>query len=274
MDTKNFHTWLGINEPGVIVFDCPAGEVAVVCRAKPVPDRLNEDALGVFPVGRNLAVLVVADGMGGVAGGDKAAALVVTTIGEHLAELPDEAESAPIRAALLVGIEEANHRILGLGIGAGTTVAAAVVSPRRFGTVHAGDSMVLVVGQRGRLKAQTLAHSPVGFAQEAGLIDADQAMFHHERHLVTNVVGMEGLRLEIGSPRRFSPRDTLILGSDGLFDNLTVPEVLNRIRCGPLAASAAEVADLAIRRMIEPRPEEPSKPDDLGMILFRPAPKK
>ncbi|HPF12661.1 MAG TPA: serine/threonine-protein phosphatase [Planctomycetota bacterium] len=270
MGSKDFHTWLGADEPGVALFECAAGNVAVVSRAKNIPGRVNEDALGFFPMGGDGAVLVVADGMGGGAHGEVAAETVIRAIETQLAPLPDQPSLSAVRVAILTAVEEANRSVLDMGVGAGTTIAAALVSPRRYATIHAGDSVVMVVGQKGRVKAQTLAHSPVGFAMEAGLLDPDKAMFHHERHLVSNVVGMVGMRLEIGSPRKFSLRDTLILASDGLFDNLTVSEVVEHIRCGPLEEAARTVAELAKQRMDTPLAAEPSKPDDLGMILFRP----
>ena len=43
--------------------------------------------------------------------------------------------------------------------------------------------MILTTGQRGRLRMQTVSHSPVGFAIEYGLLDESEAMHHEERHL-------------------------------------------------------------------------------------------
>ncbi len=270
MALRDFQTRIGSDQSGVQAFSIPAGEVALVCRAKPVRDRINEDAVGIFPLGGDLAVLVVADGMGGGAQGETAARLVIESLQEQLTPLAEESELRPVRAAILYAIEVANRRVLDLGVGAGATVAAALVSPKTYATVHAGDSIVLVVGQRGRIKAQTLAHSPVGFAQEAGILNEGQAMFHKERHLVSNVVGMENMRLEVAAYRDFDPKDTLIMASDGLFDNLTIPEIVERTRCGPLEAAAKRVAELSQQRMSDPNRGEPSKPDDLGLVLFRP----
>jgi serine/threonine protein phosphatase PrpC len=113
-------------------------------------------------------------------------------------------------------------------------------------------------------------HSPVGCAVEAGLIDEDEAMHHDERHIVSNVIGAADMRIEVGSALRLAPRDTMILASDGVLDNLHIEEIVSRIRKGPLDDAAGKLAKHSRRRMIEPREGDPSKPDDLTFIAFRP----
>ena len=50
----------------------------------------------------------------------------------------------------------------GLGAGSATTLAVAEVVGQTVRTYHVGDSPIWVFGQRGRLKLQTVPHSPVG----------------------------------------------------------------------------------------------------------------
>ncbi|MHC4422347.1 MAG: PP2C family protein-serine/threonine phosphatase, partial [Planctomycetota bacterium] len=64
-------------------------------------------------------------------------------------------------------------------------------------------------------------------------------------------------------------RDTLVLGSDGLFDNLHLEEITEYVRKGPLARAAESLAAACRRRMCEPRADHPSKPDDLTFLLYR-----
>ena len=63
--------------------------------------------------------------------------------------------------------------------------------------------------------------------------------------------------------------DTLLLASDALFDNLRTDEIVERIRKGPIESSADRLSADAQRRMTEPTPGEPSKPDDLSFVIFR-----
>ena len=134
---------------------------------------------------------------------------------------------------------------------------------------HVGDSEILVVGQRGRIKLQTVSHSPVGYAVEAGLLTQKEALHHDDRHLVSNLIGSPDMRIEVGSPMVLAPRDTVLLATDGLFDNLTVREIVKMIRAGPLLDAASALIRACESRMQSPGAGTPSKPDDVTFILYR-----
>ncbi len=131
--------------------------------------------------------------------------------------------------------------------------------------------MILVCGGRGKVKLLTVPHSPVGFAMEAGILNEKEDMHHEDRHLVSNVIGTPEMRIEIGSTLKFKPRDTLLLASDGLFDNLHINEIVERIRKGPLQKSLDQLVHTAKSRMLNHRSGKPSKPDDLTVIAYRPS---
>jgi serine/threonine protein phosphatase PrpC len=86
---------------------------------------------------------------------------------------------------------------------------------------------------------------------------------------VSNVVGSEDAHIEIGPRRQLSPRDTLLIASDGLFDNLHTEEIVELIRKGPLAQAAQNLATSVECRMDGSDEEHPCKPDDLTYVLFR-----
>ncbi len=60
-----------------------------------------------------------------------------------------------------------------------------------------------------------------------------------------------------------------MLASDGLMDNVHLNEIIERIRKGPLESAAERVVALARHRMTATSTAQPSKPDDLSLILFR-----
>lgn len=101
------------------------------------------------------------------------------------------------------------------------------------------------------------------------MLDAEEALHHDERHLVSNHIGMEGMRVEIGPEVVVAARDTLLLASDGLFDNVRDEEVIELVRKGDPEEAAQRLAELARRRMLDPTPGAPSKPDDLTFIVYR-----
>ena len=124
-------------------------------------------------------------------------------------------DATSLRAAILDGLERANQRVLELGIGAATTLAVAEIAGTTLRPYHVGDSSILVVGQRGKMKLQTMLHSPTGYAVEAGLLDEADALHHEERHLISNMVGAVDMRIEVGSAIRLALRDTVLLATDG-----------------------------------------------------------
>ena len=245
------------------------GSAAVFTRPAPGRARPNEDAALLASLGREHAVLAVADGAGGEAAGVKASALALKTLAANLKRAANG--DVKLREAILAGFEAANAEVSGLGVGAATTLAVAELEGRKVRTYHVGDSGALVVGQRGKRKLQTIAHSPVGYAIEAGVISERQAMSHEERHLVSNMIGSSAMKIEMSSVLELAPRDTLLLASDGLFDNLHADEILEIIRKGPLESVVARLAEKAAGRMETPAATVPSKRDDLTFVVFRPA---
>ncbi len=242
------------------------GEVAVFSARSPSKQTSNEDAAAVVPAANRGAILAVADGLGGQRSGAQAAELAVRAV----AGCVTAAEGiAGLRVAILDGFERANQSINDLGVGAATTLAAVEIDDSMIRPYHVGDSTILVTGQRGRIELLTVSHSPVSYAVEAGLLDEHEAIHHEDRHIVSNIVGSPEMRIEVGRSLTLKPRDTLLIGSDGLFDNLHVAEVVEVIRKGRLSVVAAALADACRRRMQEPEPDHPSHPDDLTFLIYR-----
>jgi len=233
-------------------------------------DGFNEDAAALISLGTASAVLLVADGLGGGPAGQQASSLAVQTVIDSIAR--GMKEDLMLRTAILNGLEAANQAVQEMGVGAATTIAIVELQDGIVRPYHVGDSMILIVGQRGKIKLQTISHSPVGFAVEAGLMDEREAMFDSDRHVVSNVVGCPQMKIELGPSVKLAPRDSVVLASDGLFDNLYVEEVIDRVRKGPLESATRRLAHDSHRRMNTPEGNQPSKPDDLTFVLFRPQP--
>ncbi len=245
-----------------------SGVAAVLSMRCPERESPNEDAAAIVSVSEAACVLVVADGMGGNAQGEKASRAAIEAI--RAAVEAAASEGILLRTAIINGIEDANLAVQKLGSGAGTTLAAVEIANGTLRPYHVGDTMVLVTGGRGRIKLQTVAHSPVGYAVEAGVLNAEEAMHHEERHLVSNFVGTPEMRIDVGPPLRLAPRDTVILASDGLFDNLHLAEIVQFVRSGPLGEAVAKLKDVCVQRMTSPSGDHPAKPDDLTVIAYRP----
>jgi len=248
------------------------GQAAVYTAPAPHHDASNQDALAVSPVGDQSGVLVVADGVGGLPTGARASATAVASIESSIRQALEHGNH--LRGAIIDGIEKANHEVMALGTGSATTVAIVEIQGNTVRPYHVGDSQIMVFGQRGKIKLLTKSHSPVGYALEAGFLNEQEAMYHEKRHEISNAIGSVEMQIEVGSPLELAVRDTVLIASDGLYDNLYVEEIVETCRKGPLGRSGMELVERCRRRMSGEREGRPSKPDDLTFVLYRGAAKK
>jgi len=159
--------------------------------------------------------------------------------------------------------------VLGLANGSATTMTVMTLEGRLARSYQIGDSEAIVIGQRGLVKLQTTAHSPTGFAVEAGFLDEREALHHEDRHLVSNFIGSTDMGIDVGAAVDLDLKDTMLLASDGLMDNVHVDEIIEIVRKGSLSDVLHAVVELAHKRMRNTEKGQPSKPDDLSLILFR-----
>jgi serine/threonine protein phosphatase PrpC len=260
----------------VVTLEIAGGLAALFSTRSPQKSTPNEDVAALLPCRPQHGVLAVADGLGGHAGGERASRLSIDTIHEKIREallVSDDSDTESLRPAILDGIEAANAAVRALGTGAATTLSLVEIQGRVVRAFQVGDSAILLAGQRGKLKYQTIAHSPIGYAVEAGLIAEEEAIHHDQRHMISNVIGSEQMHVEMGPTIRMAARDTLVLASDGLLDNLLPSEIVELVRTGPLDRAVGELASVAQARMnatAEMAAMTPSKPDDLTIIAYRP----
>ena len=239
--------------------------ISVSCSFKsPDKNSLNEDAAAWIELSDNHGVLVVADGMGGHAAGDRAARTAIDAIVEHCQNSTDETS---LRANILDAIEAANREVLSWGIGAGSTIVVAEYLSGTVRVVHVGDSTALLTSNRGTVKFLSVAHAPVAMAVEIGMLDESEAIEHEDRNIINNCIGSDEMKIEVGPEISMAARDTLLLASDGLFDNLTTSQIVDSIRAGHLDHQMQALIAKTRSQMIADG--EIGKPDDLTVLGFR-----
>ena len=163
-------------------------------------------------------LLVVADGMGGHAGGDLASATVIA----ELFELDDDAYTGGETATLLTErIARANAELGRLITddgkldGMGTTVTAILRSRSNLALAHIGDSRAYLF-RDDELTQITRDHSFVQTLIDEGRITEDEAATHPHRSFVTRVLtGHEGDDPDV-VVRKAREGDRYLLCSDGL----------------------------------------------------------
>lgn len=259
-------TFEGCDESFPVVLETSTG----ACFFSSVPGEgegaQNEDAAGVWELAGDAVVLALADGMGGGPEGGEAAALAMRCLDRRLAAWPS---GSSLRPPILDAFEEANESLCAAGKGSGTTLVVVEIAKKRLRAYHAGDSGVAVVGQRGRVHYETISHSPTGYAVAAGVLERDEVHDHVDRHYLSNCLGSADLRIEVGPKIDLSPRDTVLLASDGILDNVRRDDLVEMIRKGPIAAAARRVADAAQAAIAGEGPVA-GHADDATLLLYRP----
>jgi protein phosphatase len=192
-------------------------------------------------------LLVVADGMGGHAGGDIASSVAIA----HLAPLDEETPTADEGAqALEAAVDQAHEELLERVeqdpdlAGLGTTITTLLRTGDRLILGHIGDSRAYLL-RDGQLEQVTTDHTFVQYLVDAGRLEPEQAEHHPQRSLLLRVLGDVELSggLDI-SVRKAEPGDRWLLCSDGL-SGVVSAETLRRTMIE--AADPDECADQLIK---------------------------
>jgi serine/threonine protein phosphatase PrpC len=266
MNRKIVGAQLFLGDEEALDIELERGHVSIRSLRGPDKEGPNEDAAALIPLSADALVLAVADGVGGLPGGCEASTLAVQILEQSLAAA---AEGVPLRVAILDSLEKTNETLLGSGKRSATTLVVAAIADDQLRCFHVGDSELLVVGQRGRIKQRTISHSPTGFAVEAGLLNEEEAVQHEQRHIIFNVIGAADMRVDISTAIDLALRDTVLLTSDGVLDNLYLDEIIEIIRIGPIAKAADRLIEATRERMMNGKGSDPSKPDDATIMLYR-----
>jgi len=210
-------------------------------------DRFLVDKRGLF---------IVADGLGGLPGGDLAAEIVVEVLPALLRQRTDciddlaDPSLPPMVADALIELSalvrqagEARPHLSGLG----ATVVLVLLGARHALVAHLGDSRVYLLRGRG-LERLTTDHTLVEALIAAGEITPMQAHTHPGGGRLTRYAGMAGEALPDTRLVELRARDRLLLCSDGLtgvLDDDQIRTILTRgfephATCDALIAAANE----------------------------------
>jgi len=194
---------------------------------------------------------VIADGMGGHEGGQEASRLAVETV----REVYDQSLLDDPQAALVESFTVAHTRIQDYADqhpffqGMGTTCTAFVLRGRQLYFAHVGDSRLYLV-RDAHISRLTRDHSYVGRLVESGLVRAEDAEKHPQRHILTAALGA-GMQVSIdGSNQGMTLKDGdyLVLCTDGLWGVVTEEELETTVSGKAPAECCAALVGLARER--------------------------
>jgi PPM family protein phosphatase len=214
--------------------------------------RVNQDRIA-YTYGRDTLLLVVADGMGGHAGGEIAAQIAVRLFVERFQQ-----EAKPVLKNPLKFLQDTMLRAhSALGSYANqfsmletprTTCVAVVVQSGHAYWAHVGDSRFYLFRQ-GNLIGATKDHSKVQYLVDQGIIGVHEVADHPDRNKIFSCLG--GLVEPVIDLSRRTPLhggDVLLLCTDGLWSVLTQAEIANYLTSAPILRTAPQMMREAERR--------------------------
>jgi protein phosphatase len=225
----------------------------------------NEDS---YLVNDKLRLYVVADGMGGHAGGEFASKIAVSTVEEILkgedrkkAKVPEKTYLDPeeertegheqerlrdaiTRAGSVIvrrATEEPELR------GMGTTATVMLLLKDRAFIAHVGDSRAYCV-RKGQISQITEDHSLVHEQLKSGLITEEEARTHQLKNIITRSVGVQE-EVEIDTVVwQVEVGDSYLLCSDGLSNMVADHEMQDILAHNEPESAARALVDLANQR--------------------------
>ena len=182
----------------------------------------NQDAYGCFPQPEPRAaeeqLFMVADGMGGHAGGKEASQIALTSV----PELFFQSEELPVMERLKLAFSVANERIYFKAseenslAKMGTTCTAMVISNGSIFIAHVGDTRAYRISN-GEIVQLTHDHTLVEEMRREGVLTDEEAKIHPRRNTLTRAMGVDSdLDIDVFEAGSIEGNEHFLLCSDGL----------------------------------------------------------
>jgi len=230
--------------------------------------RQNQDVFKVlYDEDRNVAVLVVCDGMGGANAGNVASALAADAFMHYMGKyIEDIGVKSDIAMKMSDAVLAANRAVYDRSIqdeehsGMGTTLTAAISTADGEVVVNIGDSRAYHVTTSG-ITQVTKDHSVVEDMVSRGDLTRAEARRHPSKNLITRALGTN----EDEEPDVFflnmDQGDHLLLCSDGLSNVVLDSEILFELQSGiDVRESCEKLVETALSR---------GAPDNVTAVIYR-----
>jgi len=180
---------------------------------------------------------IVCDGMGGLSGGEVASSTAAQALAEALIKMDPNCD---VPAFLTAQAHYVNKLVYDLpfesegGIGAGTTIVAAVIVDKNLYWLSIGDSRIYII-RKNEIEIVTRDHS---YSMELegrvrdGRITAEDAASDPMRDALISYLGIDDLKIIDCNRNAFilKPGDIILLCSDGLYRSLCEADIMDVIQ--------------------------------------------
>lgn len=218
----------------------------------------NEDSLIIsFNEKKDELTFAVSDGAGGHPKGADASRLTVEEIKSFV---QSDKDTDPISL-----IENINNKVQEMKVGARCTLSLAQIKNNHIRFNSVGDSEILYWNANSSEVYKNIPDSDIGHLIHAGAIEQDKSLDDSSRYLVSNLIGDKAVRIESTTSMELKKGHTILMGSDGLFDNLSHVELASVIAAGSIEESFQKL----VNKCIEQNEDEWKKHDDISFIVIR-----
>jgi serine/threonine protein phosphatase PrpC len=228
--------------------------------------KVNQDRIA-YTYSRDTLLLVVADGMGGHAGGEIAAQIAVRLFIERFQQ-----EAKPILRNPLKFLQETMLRAhAALGSYANqfsmletprTTCVAVIVQANHAYWAHVGDSRFYLFRQ-GALIGSTKDHSKVQYLVDQGVIAPTEVAMHPDRNKIFSCLGgLVDPVIDLSKRTPLRNGDVMVLATDGLWSVMPHTEMSTLLTSTPILKTAPQM-------MREAEQRGGSEGDNLSAIVVR-----
>lgn len=202
----------------------------------------NQDYVSVFINRSGIQLAIVADGVGGQNGGDVAATMAVSHIGNQWEQARittvDDAKQWLVNHInsendTIVQTAQRYHTLNGMA----TTLVVAVIFANEMVVANIGDSRAYVIRQK-QMRQLTTDHNLANELLQEGAITQDEAVTHPGRHLITRQLGVtEDSKADLFAIS-IQPDDYILMTTDGMPKHISDEEILQIILAAPEISQA------------------------------------
>lgn len=249
MPYRNILSKKGLTEEFKEIVELERYQIAYYLRKSFDSKKDNEDALFINESSKTLR-FGVSDGAGGYPKGADASDIVVN-------------KASDLKEKNLMNlVNSVNKNVLDLSVGARATLVMGEIEEDNAHFLSVGDSEVIVWNTKFHTLYSNVPHGVVAYQQEGGVLDEEEALEHPERNIVTNLIGDKHIRVESTSKIELLRGYSILVGSDGLFDNLTHSQISDLLQ----GISFEEGFNKLIEELKE---DKIIKDDDVSFIYLR-----
>jgi len=223
----------------------------------------NQDQALATNLPDGVLLLAVADGVGGTAGGEIAAAIAIEDLAHEFVRGVGDRD---VKASLLSAFAQANSRVLATGReiadleGLATTLVAALVIGSSAWVANVGDSRAYLHEEAHSLLPLTNDHTWTADRVREGKMTPDEAAKSPFSHVITRGIGVaDSVEPDLHGPIELAPGSILLLCSDGLHGPVSEQEIAADLAAGAGQDRAQRLIALANSR---------GGPDNIAVAIF------